>query len=353
MTVDARRLEAFTREAFRVAGLDDDAAAAGASVLVRTTMRGVESHGVWFLNRYIRQLEAGGASRRPQIRHVVDHGGLLVVDGDAGLGPPLATHVTREAIDRAGAHGFSIVTVSNGNHFGAAGHYALMCAEAGRIGLILSNTAPIMAVTGSRGRVIGNSPLAFGAPRAQAPPFVLDIAMSRVAGGKVRMALEQGEQVPPGWIVDADGRPTTAPEDFLVGRGALLPMEDHKGYGLALMVDALAGALSGAAMAGQVGNWLYTPEAPTNTGFFLLAIDVRADGAFEGFQDRLRDLCDEVVSAPRAPSVERIYVPGELEHEREVAARAHGLHLRAEVWSALEEVAKRLGLTDELHAAER
>ncbi|HSK96591.1 MAG TPA: Ldh family oxidoreductase, partial [Euzebyales bacterium] len=161
VTVDAGRLEDFAAAAFRAVGLDDAAAAEGAHVLVRTSMRGVESHGVWFLGRYIRQLRAGGANLRPHVTHVVDHGALLVVDGDAALGLSLATRVTREATDRAGRFGLSMVSVRNGNHFGAAGHYALMCAEAGHIGLVLSNTAPIMTVTGGRSRVIGNSHLAF------------------------------------------------------------------------------------------------------------------------------------------------------------------------------------------------
>jgi LDH2 family malate/lactate/ureidoglycolate dehydrogenase len=346
--VDAEELEGFAARAFVAAGLDDADAAASAHVLVRTSLRGVDSHGIWFLDRYIRQLQAGGAKRRPAISPVADLGALLVLDGDAGLGLAIATHATQEAIDRSGSFGLSLVSVRNANHFGAAGHYALMCAEAGRIGLVLANTAPIMAATGGRTRVLGNSPLAFGAPRAGGPPFVLDIAMSRVAGGKIRMALEKGEQVPPGWIIDPEGQPTTAPEDFFVKRGALLPMEGHKGYGLALMIETLTGVLSGAGVAGQVGNWLYSPETPTDTGFFLLVIDVGAGGPFAAFQDRLAGLCEQMVSAPRAPSVERILVPGELEHERETAAREHGLPLRDEIWSALEGVAAQLGLTEQL-----
>jgi LDH2 family malate/lactate/ureidoglycolate dehydrogenase len=349
MRVDAQLLERFATQAFVTAGLDDADAAASAHVLVRTSMRGVDSHGIWFLDRYIRQLQAGGANRRPAISHVADQGALLVVDGDAGLGLAVATRATQEAIDRSAAYGLSMVSVRNANHFGAAGHYALMCAEAGRIGLILANTAPIMAAAGGRSRVLGNSPLAFGAPRAAGPPFVLDIAMSRVAGGKIRMAHEKGEQVPLGWIIDPDGEPTTAPEDFFVKRGALLPMEGHKGYGLALMIEALTGVLSGAAVAGQVGNWIYSPETPTDTGFFLLVIDVGAGGPFGAFQDRLAGLCEQMASAPRAEG-SRILVPGELEHEREMAAREHGLTLRDEIWSALEEVAAQLGLTEQLSA---
>jgi len=119
------------------------------------------------------------------------------------------------------------------------------------------------------------------------------------------------------------------------------------------MVETLTGALSGAAMAGQVGNWLRTPDAPTDTGFFLLTIDVGSGGPFDGFSDRVRQLCEEITTAPRAPGVERIYVPGELEHEHEAAARANGVRLPAEVWSGLGEVATLLHLEHELRAVVR
>lgn len=352
-TVDATGLERFARTAFETAGLDEDSAALGADVLVRTTVRGVETHGVWFLDQYIRQLQDGGANRGARPREVVDRGALLVVDADAGLGPVVASRATRIAIDRASEHGVAVVAVRNANHFGAAGHYALTCAEAGYIGLSMSNTPPIMAVTGSRSRVLGNNPLGFGAPRAAAPPVVLDIAMSRVAGGKVRVALDQGESVPPGWILDPEGNPSTDPADFFVRRGALLPLEDHKGSGLSLMIETLSAALSGAAMASAVGNWLYDPGAPSGTGFFLAAIDVRSTGPVDAFQDRLRLLCEEIVAAPRAPSVDRILVPGELEHEREAEARTHGVVLRAPVWTRLQQLSQGLGLEDELESIRR
>ncbi|MPZ59887.1 MAG: Ldh family oxidoreductase [Propionibacteriales bacterium] len=351
--VDADGLRRFARGVLETAGLDGESAALSSDVLVRTTMRGVESHGIWFLDRYVRQLREGGANRAARVRPVADHGGLLVLDGDAGLGLAVASRATRTAIERAGAHGLAVVSVRNANHFGAAGHYALMCAEAGYLGLVTSNTPPIMAVTGSRSRVIGNNPLAFGVPRTAAPPVVLDIAMSRVAGGKVRMAIERGDQVPLGWILDPDGNPTTDPEDFFVRRGALLPMEDHKGYGLALMVEALSAGLSGAAMTSAVGNWLHTPDTPSDTGFFLMVIDVRTGGPFDAFQDRMRSLCEEIAGAPRAPSVDRIVMPGDLEHEREVVALAHGVPLRGEIWSTLGELAETLGLEDELASIRR
>lgn len=353
VTVDVEGLERFTLAALRATGMPEDGAAAGADVLVRTTVRGVESHGVSYLHQYIKQLQDGGANPTAQIGTVVNRGALMVLDGDAGLGPAIAARATRGAIQRARTHGMSMTTVRNANHFGAAGHYALTCAEAGCVGLVMSNTPPIMAVTGSRSRSIGNSPLAFGAPRTGGPPFVLDIAMSKVAGGKIRMAIQNGQRVPLGWILDPDGNPTMEPEDFLVKRGALLPMENHKGYGLSLMVETLAGALSGSAMLGAVSNWIYTPDSPSDAGYFLMVIDVSAEGSFPDFQDRLRALCDEIVASPRAPSVERILIPGELEHEDEQRARAEGLALRPQVWSRLEDLAARLNLDGALQAVRR
>jgi LDH2 family malate/lactate/ureidoglycolate dehydrogenase len=348
VTVDATGLETFTRTVLEVAGLDPTDAAAGADVLARTTLRGIESHGVWFLNRYVQQLRDGGATAAARLTTVVDRGGHVVLDGGAGHGPAIAAIATRTAIERARAHGVAVVSVRNANHFAAAGHYALMCAEAGCVGLALSNTPPIMAVTGSGRRSIGNNPLGFGAPRTDGPPVVLDIAMSKVAGGKVRMAVETGDPVPTGWILDPDGNPTTDPADFFVRRGALLPLAGHKGYGLAFMIETLAAALSGSAIASGVGNWLYAPDTPADLGYFLLALDIDAD-----FPDRMRALCDEITSAPRAPGVDRIFVPGEIEHEHEQRARRDGLALRDEVWTALSELADDLGLRAELEAIRR
>lgn len=346
-------LRAFAERAFSATGLALEAAEDAADVLVRTTARGVESHGVSFLHQYVRQLREGGAAPSARVRSIEDRGPVLVLDAGHGVGPAVAAAATRTAILRARDQGVALVTVRDANHFGAAGHYALMCAEADCLGLVLANTPPIMAVTGSRTRSIGNSPLGFGAPRTDGPAMVLDIAMSRVAGGKVRMALAEGREVPVGWILNPEGRPTTSPEDFLVHRGALLPMEDHKGYGLALMVEALAGALAGASVLGEVRNWMYTPDQPSGTGYFLLVVDVSDGSPFGPFAGRLAELCATVAASPRAPGVERILVPGELEHEHETRVRAEGLPIGPEVWERLETVAAALGVDEALQQARR
>ena len=353
ITVEVDGLISFTKAALRAVGLSEDDALAGADVLVRTSLRGVESHGVSYLHQYIAQLQAGGANPAAEPRVLVDGGAVAVVDADAGLGPSTAAQITGATIERARVHGIAMTSVRNANHFGAAGHYGLMCAEADCVGLVMSNTPPIMAATGARTRSIGNSPLSFGAPRQGASPFVLDIAMSKVAGGKIRMAIQNGEQVPLGWILDPEGNATTDPEDFLVHRGALLPMENHKGYGLSLMVEALSGALSGAAMLGGVANWIYNPEKPSDTGYFLFVIDVSATSAFGEFPRRMHALCDEIAASPRAPGIDRILIPGELEHELETSAHAEGFGLRSEIWAKLSDVAGTLGIAPALEAMRR
>jgi len=346
LRVDAVELRRFSTALLRSTGLGVDASAAAADVLTRTTMRGVQSHGLHALPQYLRQLREGGANPDARPRRADGGSGhaVAVLDADAGLGPAVAHYATLEAIELARAFGVGAVAVRNANHFGAAGHYALMFAEAACVGLAMSNTPPIMAVTGSTTRTIGNSPLGFGAPRTDGPPLVLDIAMSRVAGGKIRLALQRGEEIPIGWALGPTGRPTTDPADFLQGLGALLPMEGHKGYGLALMVETLAGALSGAAMLSQVSNWLYAPETPSGTGYFLVAIDVGSDSVFADVPARVEAMCAEVGSAPRARGVEQILIPGEPEDASERDALARGVAIPREIWASLQDAAAHTGV---------
>jgi LDH2 family malate/lactate/ureidoglycolate dehydrogenase len=343
VTVDVTTLRGLTGAVLASTGLPADQVEAGTDVLVRTTLRGVASHGLHALAQYTKQLREGGADPAALPEVIADRGGVLSVDAHAGLGPASAATITALGIERARANGSAILTVRNANHFGAAGHFALMCAEAGCIGMVMANTPPIMAVSGSRSRSIGNSPLGFGAPRAGTTPYVLDIAMSRVAGGKIRLALREGEQVPLGWILDPEGNPTTDPADFFERRGALLPMEGHKGYGLSLMVETLAGALSGAAMLADVGNWLYTPDVPSGTGYFMMIIDVSPASIFADAPARIAEMCATITGAPRAPGVDRILIPGDLEAELEAAALAGGQPFGAAEWASLQALADEVG----------
>ena len=340
--VDGARLQGFTAQALVAAGLSPEAADTAAEVLARTDLRGIRTHGVRHLAGYLRQIRAGGIVAPARVTRVVDTPSTATLDGGAGLGHVAASEATSLAIEKALKVGVAVVLVRNSNHCGALGHYALSCAEAGLIGVFLSNCPPVMTVTGSRSRVLGNGPTAYGAPNPAGVPIIFDAAMSVVAGGKIQMARERRQPVPLGWIVDAEGRPTTDPEDFVKG-GALLPVGDHKGYGLALFGELLAGVLSGAAMAGQIGSNL-TPDRPTGTGHAAIAINIKAFMSAADFAERVAELQRMIKSAPTADGVDSILLPGELEHREELRARQHGFELDQVIWRDLAEIAMGFGL---------
>jgi ureidoglycolate dehydrogenase (NAD+) len=336
--LDFEGLSLFCEAALIAAGASPSNAVTVAGVLVRTEARGIWTHGVQTLPNHIENVRAGGTrgEENPSIESESETTAHL--DGRGGFGFVNAIRATEIAVAKAFVSGSAVVLVKNSNHFGAAGHYALLMAEAGVIGIVTGNTAPIMVVTGSRRKEIGNAPYAYGVPYS-AFPIVLDIAMSTVAAMKVRLAHERHEVVPSGWVVDQDGRPSNDPAAYLEG-GALMPMSGHKGYGLALFTEIISAALSGAAMTHAVVPWLKQSDTPTNVGHAIIAF---SPGRFMGraaFDLRLDELVNELHHAERAPDAERIFVPGEMEFEAETASRAAGIPVRPQVWEHLHRAAK-------------
>ncbi len=250
-----------------------------------------------------------------------------------------------DAIARARRTGVAYVGVRNSNHFGAAGYYATMAARAGFFGLAMANDAPSVAAPGSRGPVTGTNPLAYAIPAGDRDPIVLDIAMSTVAGGKVYAAKQLGKPIPADWIVDRRGRPTTEAALY-PHEAALAPMSGHKGYGLALMIEALSALATGAAVTAGVGGWMFgDPSAPTNHGAAFLAMDVSAMIGADAFAARVGALIDEIHAAPTAEGTDRLLVPGEREWATRRIALAEGIALPPDVLAALAPLAAELGLS--------
>jgi LDH2 family malate/lactate/ureidoglycolate dehydrogenase len=324
------------------AGASDGDAATAAHILVRTDMRGVHSHGVQTLPIHVRNLQDGGTRSPAAPKTLRETAVTAVIDGQAGMGMVIAKHAIEMAIDKARSAGMGVVLVRNSNHFGAAGHYALTAAEAGYIGLATSNASPIMAAAGSKRKVVSNAPFAYAIPGVQWP-MALDIAMSATAGMKVRLAAERGEPIPEGWVIDAGGRPTTDPADYARG-GALAPLGGHKGYGLALLTEVLAGALSGAGMTSAIVPWLVNTATPTDAGHAFMVLDIECFIDRATFSARMEHLIAEIHAAEPAPGVERVLVPGELEHHNERRALAHGVDLEDVIVAHLERVARDLEL---------
>lgn len=333
-------LHRFTVEALGRAGLSETDAASSAEVLVTTDRWGIYTHGTKSLNGYLRRLYAGGLNPRAQPRVVTDGPAWAIIDGQSALGMVTSRLAMQTAAARAASQGIAYVGVRNSCHFGAAGFYAWMAAREGLIGIAMANDIPSVTAPGARGAVTGTNPLAYAIPANRHPPIILDMAISTVAGGKVMAAKALGQPIPDHWIVDRQGRPTTDPAKFLDG-GALLPMGGHKGYGLALLIEALSGFVSGAASTWGIKSWvLADPALPTGHGAAFLAIDPRCINPEGPFRARVDALIDEIHAAPRAEGSERIFVPGEREWDNYQRSIDDGIALPADVWATLTEAAR-------------
>jgi LDH2 family malate/lactate/ureidoglycolate dehydrogenase len=237
----------------------------------------------------------------------------------------------------ARAQGVGVALVRNSNHFGAAGAYAWLAAEAGFASVVASNASVTIAPTGGRESRLGNSPIAFGVPGDGARHFVLDMALSVVARAKIRAAATRGAQIPDTWATDREGRPTTDPRAAL--EGFLLPIGGYKGYGLALAVDLLAGLLPDAAYLTHVNSWSEQPRAPGNLGHFFLAIDTRVLGSPAWLEGRMRDFAQILHETPPAEAAKPVRLPGEAELDNLERQRREGIALDAKVLKMLESLA--------------
>jgi ureidoglycolate dehydrogenase (NAD+) len=336
-------LTASTVAALRALDVDQRDAAFVADVLVTTDAWGVHTHGVKNLFGYLRRLRAGGivASARPRLER---RGGAWgVVDGQSGLGHVAAGDAMRHAIGMAEQHGIGIVTVRDSGHFGAAGYYAWMAAREGLVGLCMSNDVPTVAAPRSRSAVLGSNPIAYALPAKRHRPVLFDISTAAVAGGKVYQAIARGESIPSTWLLDRTGKPTTDPSEFLEG-GALQPAAGHKGYGFALLIEALSGALSGASMTTRIGNWMWgDASASTDHGAAFIAIDA-ASISGGGFSEGVSDLIDEMTTAEPTDPEAPVLVPGQLEWAAYDDAMAEGLVLPVDVLERLELVTDLAGV---------
>jgi ureidoglycolate dehydrogenase (NAD+) len=265
------------------------------------------------------------------------------VDGDASLGMIGSTFAMRQAIRKAAVSGIGFAGLCNSCHFGAAGCYASLAADAGMIGISMCNDTPTVTVPGARGSVLGSNPVAYAVPAGE-QLVLLDIATSTVAGGKVFSAAALGESIPVGWIVDEQGRPATDPSTF-PAKSTLTLMAAHKGYGLALLAEILSGVLTGAAVAGSVLSYAYDdPSKPTNHGASFVAIQIEALMARAEFDKRMQSPIDEIKNAPKVAGVQHILIPGEREQKHKAKALEEGVNLPEDVLDKLIEVSASSGV---------
>jgi ureidoglycolate dehydrogenase (NAD+) len=341
--VSIAALHTFTQTAFASVGLSLTDAKTATDVLVTTDAWGVFTHGTKNLRGYLRMLKGGGL-KPDGIPAIVSEGpAWAIVDGHASVGMVTSVFAMRAAIAKAKLTGIAYVGVRNSSHYGAAGYYTWLAANEGLIGLSMANDAPSVASPGSRGAITGSNPFSYAVPAGKHRTFSLDMSVATVAGGKVYAARQRGESIPGNWLVGGDGKPTTDPSGY-PEVGALQPAAAHKGYGLALMIEALSGLLTGAGVTRQIGSWLWDdPSKATNHGAAFIAIDVNAIMPLKDFVQRAEGLVDEIHRAPRADGVEKLLLPGEIEWGRLDRAQKEGIVLPSDVVASLRDSATMTG----------
>jgi LDH2 family malate/lactate/ureidoglycolate dehydrogenase len=262
------------------------------------------------------------------------------VDGRNGFGF-LAGHKGMAcAIEMAKEFGIGMVSIKHSNHFGMSAWLVQQALDEGMMSLVFTNSSPALPVWGGRSKLMGVSPLACGAPGGKEPPFILDMAPSIAARGKIYKAKRRGEMIPMDWALDREGKPTDDPAKAL--EGVMLPMGGPKGSALSVMMDVFSGVLSGSAFAGHVTN-PYDPSKPADVGHFLVAIKPDLFMSLDSFKGRMDYLYQRVVGSEKMHGVDRIYFPGGIEQLRQGERLRDGIPLTDGEIEALNAEAERVG----------
>jgi len=334
-------LAAFVSAVYERAGVPAEDASLLADTLVQADLWGHQSHGVLRTGWYLARLDSGAMNRVTKPRFVTDAGAVAVIDGADGVGQVVARFAAREAIRRAKAHGVGAVAVRDSNHFGTCMYYTRMAAEQGCVMMLTTNGGPAIAPWGGRQKIIGTNPWSVAAPAGRHPPYLMDMANTGVARGKIYLARQRREKIPAGWALDAEGEPTTDPQEAI--DGIILPMAGHKGYAIALTVDMLSGVLSGSAFLSAV-NGPYKTDLKSGAGHFFTAWDIAAFQPLAEFNTRMESWVSEIKSVPRAKGVDEIFYPGEMEAASDRRQREHGIDLPQDTVADLQRIGGETGV---------
>ncbi len=325
--------------------------------LVKSNLRGIDSHGVGRLKRYVDGINSGYIN--PDARPVIAKESPVIanVDANHGLGQPSGVFGMNEAINRAKQTGVGIVTVHNSNHFGFAGYYAMMALDYDFIGISMTNSEALVVPTFGRNAMIGTNPIAYAAPTSHERPWVMDLATSVVPSGKLEVYNRLGKKIPLGWATDEIGKSTDDPTRVLTnlyrghGEGGILPLGGegeihggHKGYGLATMVEIFCGVLSGANMLRDVSFKKGGKASHPRVGHFFMALDPSYFIEIDTFKARMDDVIQRLKASEKAEGQKRIFVHGEKEFEEEERRRSNGIPLDDRTSEILREYSDELSI---------
>jgi len=324
--MDFETLEGFMKDALVCFGVPEPDAEVVAEVLITSDKRGIDSHGIGRLKPiYLDRIDWGILNPTTTVEIVKETETTAVLDGNNGMGHVVSKQAMQMALDKAADHGMGMTVVRNSTHYGIAGYYALMAAEAGMIGITGTNARPSIAPTFSVENMLGTNPLTIGFPTDEEFPFVLDCATSVSQRGKIESYARAGKELPPGWVIDESGNTRTDTEQILIdltkGKAALTPLgglgeetAGYKGYGYATVVEVLSAALQGGAFLKALNGFDEEGKRiPYPLGHFFIAINVENFLGVELFKKIAGSILRDLRNAKKAPGAERIYTAGEKE----------------------------------------
>jgi uncharacterized oxidoreductase len=343
-TIAAAKLTKFAINLLTAGGLRGDEAEIVGRSLVDANLRGHDSHGVVRIEQYLEQLAKGEVVAGAPFTVMRESDCLLVADGHWGFGRVQAGRLTERLIEKAKQHGVGVGTLIRSSHIGRLGEYCELAADAGTVSIVMVNThgaARRVAPPGGKAPRLGTNPIAMGVP-ADGGPLILDFGTSATAEGKVRVKRIAGERCPAGWLLDSDGRPTTDPNSLYQNPpGTILPLggdQAYKGFGLALMVEVFAGALSGG---------VCVREAPTNQNgncVFMQVIHPDHLGGADHFRREVSCMLEFVRACPRIEGCEEILLPGDPERRTFAERSRNGIAFDDGNWGRLVKLAEQFRL---------
>ncbi|OJJ04290.1 hypothetical protein ASPVEDRAFT_135222 [Aspergillus versicolor CBS 583.65] len=303
-------LESFVHRVLVANNVPQSHAATVSSCLVQADLRGVDTHGSNRIPSYMQRIRQKvlDPSATPELHQITPI--AAQVDGKNTFGFVSAQQGMQRAVEMAQEFGLGLVSVKHSNHFGMSAWIVQQAIDAGMMALVFTNSSPALPVWGGKSKLMGVSPIACGAPAGKERPFILDMAPSVAARGKIYKALRRGEKIPTDWALDAEGNITDDPARAL--EGVMLPMGGPKGSALSVMMDVFSGVFSGSAFAGHVTG-PYDPSKPSDVGHFLMAIKPDLFVSLDEFKERMDYLYQRVVGSDKMEGVDRIYYPGEIE----------------------------------------
>lgn len=348
--INPQAVEQYVKEVFIAAGLNEEESAETAGHLITANLRGVDSHGLQRVSTYVERLNRGLIAGNVTIHVERDTPVSALVNGNNGIGQYIAKQALELGMIKARQNGVGIIGMHNANHTGMLAYYTEWAARNDLIVFATTNAPSNMAPFGGKRKYFGTNPFSFAFPAGEEAPFVLDMATSVVAKGKIILAMKNNKPIPVGWAIDKQGAPTTDAREAY--EGLVLPLGGPKGYGLAFMVDIFSGVLTGANWGPHIGDLYFNFDSPQNLGqfFYIMRPDLFIE--MSQYKQRMDQAIREVRAVEKADGVERIYIPGEIESELRNKRLAEGIPLTDEIIDELRRAGESVGIKRDLLSPE-